>query len=87
MAYVDFGFFAVGAFPEESNLKRRPSDRLVSLEDACIVAVAVAGLDAVDSPGFVTSIESFGQDSGMQESAADIVLETWNTVVVASHVP
>jgi hypothetical protein len=65
MAHVDFGFLAVGASLGESNLKRRPSDMLVSLEDACIVDVAAVGFGTVDSPIFVTSIERFGQNSGM----------------------
>jgi hypothetical protein len=83
MEYVGFDFLAVGAFPEESNPKRRPSDKLVPLVDACIVVAVAGGSDAVDSPGFVTVIVDFGQGSGMRGSAADIVLETWHIVVVA----
>jgi hypothetical protein len=83
MEYVGFGFLAVGAFPEESNLKHRPSDKLVPLVDACIVVAAAGWSDAVDSPGFVTLIVNSGQGSGMRGSAADIVLESWHIVVVA----
>jgi hypothetical protein len=87
MDYVGFGFLAVGAFPEESNPKRRPSDKLEPLVDACIVVAAAGGFDAVDSPGFVTETVNSGQGFGMRDSAADIVLETWNIVVAAWHVP
>jgi hypothetical protein len=82
MDYVGFGFLVVGAFPE-NNLKGRPSDKLVPLVDACIVVTAAGGFGAVDSPGFVRVIENFGQDFGKKYSAADIVLETWDSVVVA----
>jgi hypothetical protein len=48
MEYVGFAFLAVGAFPEESNPKRRPSDKLVPVVGACIVVAAAGGVDAVD---------------------------------------
>jgi hypothetical protein len=83
MEYVGFGFLAVGACPEESNPKRRPSDKLVPLVDACIVVAAAGESDAVDSPEFVTVIVNSGQGSGMKDSVADIVLEAWHIVVVA----
>lgn len=85
--YDDFGFVAVGSIPEESNLECRPSGRLVLLGDACTVVVDAGGSDAVDLPRFVTATEGSGHDFGKEKSAADIVVETWNTVVVASPVP
>lgn len=85
--YDGFGFVAVGSTPEESNLERHPSGRLVPLADACTVVVDAGGPAAVDLPASVRAIEGSGHDFGMEESAAGIVVETWNTVVVASPVP
>ena len=81
MLYAGSGFVAVGSMPGESNPEHRPSGRLVPLADACTVVVDAGGPAAVDLPGFVTAIESSGHDSGMKESAADTVVETWNTAV------
>ena len=86
--HVDFGFLAADAFLEGSNLGRHPSDRLVQVVDACIVALDAGGLDVVDSPpAFVKVTESSGHEFGMEQLVADIVPETWKTVVAASHVP
>lgn len=87
VAHVDFDFLAVGAFLEGSNLERHPSDRLVQLVDACTVALDAGDLDVVDEPESVTVIEGFGRDFDMEQSGADMVLATWDIVVVASLVP
>ena len=86
-ARVGFGFLAAGAILEVSNLGRHPSDRLVQGVDACFAALDAGGLDVVDSPAFVKVTESSGHEFGMEQVVADIVPETWNTVVAASPVP
>lgn len=87
VAHVDFDLLAVDAFLEGSNLERHPSDRLVQLVDACTVALDAGEPDVVDLPEFVTVIEGSGHDFGMEQSEADMVPATWDTVVVASLVP
>jgi hypothetical protein len=87
VAHVGFGFLAVDAFLEGSNLERHPSDRLVQLVGAYTVALDAGELDVVDLPEFVTVVEDSGHDFGMEQSGADMVPATWNTVVVASLVP
>ena len=87
MLYAGFGSVAVGSMPKERNSERHPSDRLVQVVDACIVALDAGGLDVVDSPAFVKVTESSGHEFDMEQVVADTVPETWNTVVAASPVP
>ena len=88
-AHVELSFLAVGAFPGESSLAHHPSDRLVQLVGACIVAVAVedVGHDIVGLQEVETMTEDLGDDSGKGVPGTDTVYETWNNAVVALPVP